>query len=98
MFARRASFFFLGLVAIAVLCAVPALGWAGSPAGAGAFGTHQWILHEANRQSVLQGFDWADMAIAQPASDEPDTLPDDTLHHFYDVWGPTPYGDGPQTS
>ena len=99
---RRLTLFRLGLFAVllATLLLVgagPASGWTSSPQGTNGLSTHEWILHEANRISATQGYEWANMAIAQPASDEPDALPDDTLHHFYDVWGPAPYGDAPTT-
>jgi hypothetical protein len=86
----------VGLLATALLLgAGQASGWSSSPQGAGGLSTHEWVIHEANRISVAQGFEWADMAVAQPASDEPDTLSGDTVHHFYDVWGAAPYGDAP---
>jgi hypothetical protein len=85
------------LATVLLVGAGPASGWNSSPQGTAGFSTHEWILHEANRISALQGFEWADMAIAQPASDEPDTLSGDTVHHFYDVWAAAPYGDAPTT-
>ena len=73
---RRLTLFRLGLfvVLLATLLLVgagPASGWTSSPQGANGLSTHEWILHEANRISALQGYEWANMAIAQPASDEP---------------------------
>ena len=71
------------------------MGWANSPDGGNRYGTHDWLIHEANRISVLQGCESADVAIAQPASDNPDTVTCDVVHHVYDVWGPSTYGSAP---
>ena len=50
-----------------------------------------WILNTAND---LAG-QWVNMAIAQPASDDPDTVTMDWLNHSYDVWGTVKKGTAP---
>ena len=95
MLLRRLSLLLLILLAMLVSSAAPALGWANGSDGGDGYGTHDWVIHEANRLSVLQGCEWANMALAQPASDDPDTVFSDVIHHVYDVWGPSTYGDAP---
>jgi len=85
-------------VVLAVLLAFVLTGtasaFANGPNGGDGFGTHDWVLHEANRLACLQGYNFANMAIAEPMTDDPDTVSHDTWYHVYDVWGST-YGDAP---
>jgi hypothetical protein len=67
--------------------------WSNGPGGDG-FGTHDWVLDEANRYAVSQGYTWLDWPVAQKTTDDPDTRLRDTYHHVYDVWG-SHYGDSP---
>ena len=73
----------------------PGLGWANGSDGGDGYGTHDWVIHEANRLSVLQGCEWANMASrSRPATIRTPSLAD-VVHHVYDVWGPSTYGDAP---
>lgn len=59
------------------------------------FGTHDWILYEANRLAEKRGFHWLRLGAALRATDDPDTKLGDTYHHVYDIWGAGTYGDAP---
>jgi hypothetical protein len=74
--------------------ASPASAWSNGPGGDG-FGTHDWVLYEANRIASAQGHRWLDWTAAQPMTDDPDTKLHDTYHHVYDVTE-SPYGDSPK--
>jgi hypothetical protein len=69
-------------------------GWSNGAQQGNGFGTHDWILSEANRLAVDGGVQWLDWAVAQPVTDDPDMVLHDTYHHVYDIWGST-YGDAP---
>ena len=58
------------------------------------FGTHDWVLYEANRLAASRGCHWLVWSTAQPVTDDPDTKLHDTWYHCYDIWGST-YGDAP---
>ena len=58
------------------------------------FGTHDWVLYEANQLAESEGYFWLRTGAALRATDDPDTRLHDTYHHVYDVWGTT-YGDAP---
>ncbi|NTW28976.1 MAG: hypothetical protein HGA39_06410 [Coriobacteriia bacterium] len=75
-------------------CPVTAYSWANGPGGDG-FGTHDWVLYEANHQATSAGVTWLDWSVAQKATDDPDTVLHDTYYHVYDIWGST-YGNSPQ--
>jgi hypothetical protein len=82
---------FLGvLFAVMLGVSTMAAGWSEGidPNG---WGTHDWILNTANQ---LAG-GWVDMTIAQPVSDDPDTLYNDSMNHIYDVWGLLRIGTAP---
>jgi len=51
------------------------------------FGTHDWILTEANRMAAIQGATWVNASVAIPVTDDPDTKFRDTKDHAYDRWG-----------
>ncbi len=59
------------------------------------FGTHDWVLYEADRLAESRGYHWLRLGAALRATDDPDTRLHDTYHHVYDVWGST-YGDAPE--
>jgi len=80
----------------ALLCApVPALGWANGGHGGNGFGTHDWVLKEANRLAAKKNAGWVDLKVALPVTDDPDTRFHDVYYHVYDRWGST-YGDAPK--
>lgn len=82
-------------VALLLCVLLPALvGWSNGPNGGDSFGTHDWVLYEANRLATADGVRWLDWNVAQPATDDPDTVLHDTYHHVYDVWSSS-YGDAP---
>jgi hypothetical protein len=84
------------VIAALLLCLlVPALaGWSNGPSGGDSFGTHDWALFQANRLATARGVRWLDWSVAQPVTEDPDTVLHDTYHHVYDIWGST-YGDAP---
>ncbi|MBN1321308.1 MAG: PKD domain-containing protein, partial [Thermoleophilia bacterium] len=51
------------------------------------WGTHDWILQTANDLAGNVGAAWVNMAAAQPVSDDPDTVYQDSMNHIYDRWG-----------
>ncbi len=83
-------------VAIGVLGASPAFGWGNGDFGGGGYGTHDWVLEQANRLAGLGaiGGGWVDLAAALPMTDDPDYVLRDWNHHTYDIWG-TREGDAP---
>jgi hypothetical protein len=78
------------MFAVTVGFSAPAGAWSNG-AVANGWGTHDWILDTAN--DLAGG--WVNMAIAQPASDDPDTITGDWLNHSYDVWGTVQKGTAP---
>lgn len=71
--------------------------WSNGGDGGDGFGTHDWILYEANRLAEKRGCHWLRLGVALRATDDPDTRFHDFYHHVYDVWdgaGET-YGDAP---
>jgi len=69
--------------------------WSNGGDGGNGFGTHDWVLYEANRLAESRGYHWLRLGAALRATDDPDTRLHDTYHHVYDVWGST-YGDAPE--
>jgi hypothetical protein len=92
---RRTVLFALVACAAVVLPAVPAYGWANGGDSGNGFGTHDWVLQEANRFAGKKGAGWVNLKAALPRTDDPDTQFHDTYYHVYDVWGDT-YGNAPQ--
>lgn len=85
----------VGLLAVLVFAAPStALAWGNGPQGGAGFGTHDWIVANANRFAVSQGTRWLDVDVAVRASGEPDTIPGDQYYHAYDRWGKR-YGNAP---
>jgi len=78
-----------GLVALTLLLSpAQAFAWGNGPGRSGnAFGTHDWILSEANRMAATQGATWVNTSVALPATDDPDTKLKDFSSHNYDRWG-----------
>ena len=79
-------------VAIGVLGASPAFAWSNGDFGGGGYGTHDWVLQQANRIAGSEG--WVVLADALPMTDDPDNVLRDWNHHTYDIWG-TVEGDAP---
>lgn len=71
-----------------------ALAWGNGPQAGAGFGTHDWIVANANRFAVSQGTLWLDVDVAVRASGEPDLIPGDQYYHAYDRWGKR-YGNAP---
>jgi hypothetical protein len=80
-----------------VLLALPAgaLAWSNGPDGPNSFGTHDWVLKEADRLAARKNAGWVRLKVALPRTDDPDTVFHDTYYHVYDVWG-TRYGNAPK--
>jgi hypothetical protein len=78
-----------------VLHPSPAHAWSNGGDYGNGFGTHDWVLYEANRLAEKRGYDWLRLGTALRATDDPDTKLHDTYHHVYDVWGAQHYGDAP---
>ncbi len=72
-------------VAMALLGATPAFGWSNGDFGGGGYGTHDWVLAQANRIAGNEG--WVDLSAALPMTDDPDYVLRDWVHHTYDIWG-----------
>lgn len=79
----------LSLVLAFVLAPASAFGWNNGPDGADSFGTHDWVVREANKEAVSDGITWLNLQVAMAASDDPDTIFGDQEYHNYDV---TPLG------
>lgn len=86
----------LRLTAALLLCVlvVPLGGWSNGPDGGDGFGAHDWVLYRADQLARQAGYDWLQWRVAQPRTDDPDTVLHDFRHHVYDVWD-DPYGDAP---
>jgi Pectate lyase superfamily protein len=61
--------------------------WNNGPDAGNGFGTHDWILQQADRLAVAQGASWLDLDYALQFTDDPDTVLKDSRYHTYDVWG-----------
>lgn len=79
----------------ALLLPAASLAWSNGPSGADGFGTHDWVLKEANRLAATKDAGWVRLAAALHHTDDPDTIFHDTYYHVYDVWG-THYGNAPK--
>ena len=78
-----------GLLALSILSApAQAFAWGNGTSRSGnGFGTHDWVLTEANRMAATQGATWVNASVALPVTDDPDTRFRDTKDHVYDRWG-----------
>lgn len=76
---------------VALVCAMmwpaSALAWGNGPSRGNGFGTHDWILTEANRMAATQGATWVNASVALPVTDDPDTVYRNFKSHSYDRWG-----------
>lgn len=90
-----------GLLLPVLLCALSAAvperaaAWANGDHWGNGFGTHDWVLVEADRLARTAGPGWLDLKAALPRTDDPDTRLRDYYHHVYDIWG-SHYGDAPR--
>jgi hypothetical protein len=77
------------MVAAIVSACVPALAlaWSNGPDWGNGFGTHDWVLYQADRMAAAQGYDWLDYKEAQRFTDDPDMVIGDTVNHIYHVSG-----------
>jgi len=80
---------------VLLLLPVSALAWSNGPSGPNGFGTHDWVLKEANRLAATKSAGWVRLSVALPHTDDPDTVFHDTYYHVYDVWG-SRYGNAPK--
>ena len=86
----------LGLAAVvALVFAASGATWSNGGDRGNGFGTHDWVLKEANDLAASQGATWVDLAVALPRTDDPDTVARDFFYHQYDVWGAR-YGNAPK--
>jgi len=95
---RSRSTFIAVLGCLAALLVLPsaALAWSNGDDGGNGFGTHDWVLQEANRLAAKHNAGWVKLRVALPRTDDPDTVFHDTYYHVYDVWGASTYGDAPK--
>jgi hypothetical protein len=86
------------LACLLVLLLLPAVAqaWSNGDDHGNGFGTHDWVLQEANRLAARQNAGWVKLRVALPRTDDPDTVFHDTYYHVYDVWGASTYGDAPK--
>ena len=80
----------------ALLLPAAALAWSNGDDWGNGYGTHDWVLQEANRLAAKQGAGWVRLKTALPHTDDPDTEFHDFWYHVYDVWGADHYGDAPK--
>ena len=81
---------------VALLLPAVALAWSNGDDHGNGFGTHDWVLQEADRLAAKQSAGWVKLSVALPKTDDPDTVFHDTYYHVYDVWGASTYGDAPK--
>ena len=93
----RKRFMVTLVTACLILLILPtlALAWSNGPNGPNGFGTHDWVLKEANRLAAQKSAGWVRLSAALPKTDDPDTVFHDTYYHVYDVWG-SKYGNAPK--
>ena len=85
----------LSVCLVTLLLPVAALAWSNGDDHGNGFGTHDWVLQEANRLAAKQSAGWVKLSVALPRTDDPDTVLHDFYYHVYDVWGSS-YGDAPK--
>ena len=68
------------LACLVALLALPsaALAWSNGDDGGNGFGTHDWILREATRLAAERNAGWVILKVAEPKTDDPDTVFHDT--------------------
>jgi hypothetical protein len=79
----------------ALLLPAAAAAWSNGDDHGNGFGTHDWVLQEANRLAARQSAGWVSLKVGLPHTDDPDTEFHDFYYHVYDVWGDH-YGDAPK--
>ena len=72
-----------------------AYAWANGPDHGNGFGTHDWILAQANRLASKKGAGWVNLKVALPHTDDPDTVFHDFYYHVYERWNGHHYGNAP---
>ena len=92
--AKTAALLVLLTLACLVVATPSAFAWSNGGDYGNGFGTHDWVLYEANQLAEGEGYFWLRTGAALRATDDPDTRLHDTYHHVYDIWGTT-YGDAP---
>jgi len=70
--------------------------WCNGPNGGNGFGTHDWVLNEAQRLAAARGVHWLRLSVALPHTDDPDTVFHDYYYHVYDIWSASHYGNAPR--
>jgi hypothetical protein len=68
--------------------ATQAQAWTNGPGSGNGFGTHDWVLTEAQRLAVARGADWLDLEHALPYTDDPDSVLKDFRYHAVAPAGP----------
>jgi hypothetical protein len=91
---RKLGVTFILAAALALAHPAATFGWANGANNGNRFGTHDWILKEANRMAAARGSGWVRLSYALPKTDDPDTVLGDFYYHVYDVWG-SHYGNAP---
>jgi len=86
--------FLVILLAVAFGWATAASAWSEGEPDPNGVGTHDQILSAARGLAGPAGA-WLNMSVAQPASDDPDTVFHDSLFHIYDRWGNLQIGSAP---
>ena len=86
----------LSVFLAALLLPAVAQAWSNGDDQGNGFGTHDWVLQEAERLAAKQSAGWVKLSVALPKTDDPDTVFHDTYYHVYDVWGASTYGDAPK--
>lgn len=85
----------LALTALCLLALPAAHAWANGPDGNNSFGTHDWILQEANRLAASRGAGWLILKVALPHTDDPDSVFHDFCYHVYERWNGHDVGTSP---
>jgi PKD repeat protein len=96
---RRSKIFkilvFVGVMLVVMLGLATTVGAWSEGTDPNGWGTHDWILKTANELAGKTGAGWVNMAVAQPVSDDPDTVYRDSGNHIYDNWGLLKMGTAP---
>ncbi len=85
MIQRRFTVLLLTVIATFAGGAAQAHAWSNGPEAGNGFGTHDWVLTEAQRLATARGADWLDLTGALPLTDDPDTRFKDFAHHLVDI-------------
>ena len=93
---RRVAIFTVLVVVAGFVSAATALAWSNGPDGGNGFGTNDWILEAATDLARARGVGWVDLRLAQPHTDDPDTVFHDFSYHVYNHFGGDHYGSAPK--